>query len=1105
MDYRSAQTASRAGRAPVAQDKHHRHHHDHHQTNYDSDRSTTLDSLKDLMAFSQRTSRARHEDILFAAKHARAQMPAQFREPPSSTGSHGTITTSSIQLGSNFHSSNRHNNDDDLTSDSTPSSTFSAGPDAESTRASVHYQRGSHRVRKSTGRFGHNGGDEKRTATDILSGVVNTSALFRTFKEWRPDDATDTGIFEDADAGTQNMENNDLDAESTTNFGVINSLGQFDKENRGSVKQKGGLGGPLADSPRRNRAVLQATVQNESELSIVMTAAAQKPALQPSPLRKTSVLRAASATAPAMASALKKSATTGMIRDASMKKQQQQQQQQQKQVAAVFEHSPLLDEISSPETSAGSREDIDLGISTVAAPVSTVMAASKRVSSAPPAPMSSAMALAKTDSSNDGATNQSFIVPSKSFPLLHNLVTGTIRFTPGNYFYSKSMDARNKYQLPAGPLPEDEKEIFIDIETIREEVKRLQEHDEMLQNEIIQGEIKYKSLLDRFYSLANKPHDNGFTADLDHPLKESQEENQLLQHKILELEADLDIIHTQYEEQAQTSASLTAERDAAVARASAAADKAQKLGADLEALRQRMAAPAQRPNQEAQRRIQQLEQMVAERERVIKALKGEREAANSSHREEQRLHKEHIARMDAEKRMLSGDHAKCQDEKYALTTAKDALAQKNTALKEKLHAVRQQCKDREVSVHTIVDRQRTQITKLQVLLREKEKSVHQLDENFRKLRESWSSKDETLMRMTEVLGQWPGGLPQEHRGALPAVDATQDLEDANVHDVHDVHDEHEFDVDGDDFQSEQGDEHNPNNNGGFAMPQDQHDDQHDDEDLAHSDGASDSGMSAVDHSMDENMTSAFIIPDLEFQPGTGEQGHCQGEGEEDYGAAVDEELEKELAQVHAAVRNAAAKAKAEAEAKAKTKPTLSKTSKTTTTQQKSVSFQTSTANTVHHTSKAMPMPASATTVCKHNRVNCVVCCQQAGPVGENEKVTVAVPRPLHASKSVKSVLPDASMDPGSALAYVMKLLDDERRHLWMQILAMRRNGETEEARNDQQRPRRVLREAEALWNAYVLKVEQLNRLDDVLEGQRAAGQDMTREEIDVTITRILEV
>lgn len=564
----------------------------------------------------------------------------------------------------------------------------------------------------------------------------------------------------------------------------------------------------------------------------------------------------------------------------------------------------------------------------------------------------------------------------------------------------------------------------------------------------------------------------------------------MLKSKILELESDLDIFHTQYEEQAQASASLESDRDAAVKRANAAADKADKLGAELESLRARLANSAHRPNQEAQRRIQQLEQKVAERERVIKALEDEREAANSSHREEQRLHKERLVRMDAEKRMLSGDHSKCQDEKHALKTAKDALINKNTALKEKLQTLWQQCKDRETSVHAIVDHQRTQITKLQTLLREKEKSVHQLDENFRRLRESWSSKDETLMRMTEVLGQWPGGLPKEHRGALRT--GRQNLEEI------DINDKHEF---GNDLQSERANEHNLDNDS-FTAPQDQQNDNYD-ADQAHSDGLSDSGMSPEDQSMDENMTSAFIIPDLEFQPENGEQSNAD---EGSYSAVLDEELAEELAQVHVAVQNASAKAKANAETfteratkNSGIKPTLSKASKMT-TQQKSVSFQTSTANTQHRTSHFTS--TSAKSACKHNHVNCVVCCQQAGSVSENEKVTVAVPRPLLVSESV---LPDASMDPGSALAYVMKLLDDERRHLWMQILTMRRNGESEEARNDQQRPRRVLREAEALWKAYVLKVEQLNRLDDVLEGQRAAGQDMTREEIDVTITRILEV
>ncbi|CAK7266974.1 hypothetical protein SEPCBS119000_002301 [Sporothrix epigloea] len=1076
MDHRTGLTATRGSRAPTARDNHHDHHQKNH-VNYDSDRSTTLDSLKDLMKLSQRTSQARQEDILFAAKHARSQMPAQFREPPSSTGSHGTITTSSIHLGNNFLA-NRHN--DELTSGSAPSSIFSAGPDAESTRASVHVQRASHRVRKPTAWHGHNGGDEKRTATDILSGVVNTSALFRTFQEWRPDDITDTGIFEDADAGIQI---DDLNAESTTNFGVIDNAGLVDKENRGSVKQKSG---PLTNPARRNRTVLQATVQNETDPSIAMTAANPQPAMQSLPMRKASSLRAVSAMATAPAP--RKPGVSVVTSE------KNQQQQQLRQATAIAQSSSLSDKTSSPETSFSSREDIDLGVGAISAPVSATKAP-KHVDSAAHIPTSNIMALAKTES-KDGATNQSFIVSATSFPILRNLVTGTLRFTPGNYFYSKSLDAQNRLQLPAGLTPEDEKEIFVDIETIREEVKRLQEHDEMLQNEIIQGEIKYKSLLDRFYSISHKSQDSDSPANPDHLLRRSEEENQLLQSKILELETDLDIIHTQYEEQAQESASLTSDRDAAVIRANAATDKAKILATELEALRVRVAHSAQRPDQEAQRRIQQLEQKVAERERVIKALEVEREAASSSHRQEQRLHKERIVRMDAEKRMLNGDHAKCKDEKYALTTANDALAHKNTALKEKLRGLWQQCKDRETTVHTIVDRQRTQITKLQTLLREKEKSVHQLDENFRKLRESWSSKDETLMRMTGVLEQWPGGLPKQHRGALKTTSGTQESENL------DLHNEHEIDEDEYLCESNQAHRHNPSNDG-YTASKDRESDKYD-ADQAQSDDESLSCMSTGDLSMDENMTSAFIIPDLEFQPEADEQGHDGGD--ENLSAALDEELEEELAQVHLAVRNASAKAKMSAEAstetaatKNKTKSTLSKAGKTT-TKPKSVVFQTSAANTTDHTAHFTSV--STKPICKHNRVNCVVCCQQAGPVGEYEKVTVAVPRPLFASKAV---LPDASMDPGSALAYVMKLLDDERKHLWMQILEMRRSGESEEARNDQQRPRRALREAETLWKAYVLKVEQLNRLDDVLEGQRAAGQDMTREEIDVTITRVLEV
>ncbi len=512
----------------------------------------------------------------------------------------------------------------------------------------------------------------------------------------------------------------------------------------------------------------------------------------------------------------------------------------------------------------------------------------------------------------------------------------------------------------------------------------------------------------------------------------------------MELETSLNITRTQYEEQIRAYGNLAAERDTAVTRANSAVDKIKKLTADLAALRERLATSSQRPGQEAQRRIQQLEQMVVEREHVIKALKDERNAANSSHREECRLHRDRIARMEAEKSMLSGDHAKCHEEKSALATAKDALAQQNTVLREKARAARQHGKDREAAVHAIVEQQRNKITKLQVLLREREKSIQQVDEQFQKFRDSLLVREEVRMRTDEVSGR------------LNAVGAPE-----RQAEMDDLDDEDDADYD---------------------------DDKADDEE---SDSGSDSGHSDMYDSMDDNMTSAFLMHDLDFPTET-------VEAREDRQDVDEQELEEELVQVREA-------AEREAELKASGSAT------TRTAQQKSVSFQTT--NTAPHATRSSVASTTTTaaTVCRHNRVNCVICCQKAGPVGENLKVTVAVPRPIPArgaeleqKQRQRQLLPDPTMDPGSALAYVMKLLDDERRHLWMQIQAMRKQGEAEEGRNDKQRPRQALREAEELWKAYVLKVEQLNRLDDVLEGQREAGQDMTREEIDVTITRILE-
>ncbi|OAA63739.1 hypothetical protein SPI_03902 [Niveomyces insectorum RCEF 264] len=1057
MDSGNVQTANRPGRIP---DRRRKTAQSQQKSvapdfQYESDRSSTLDSLKFLMAANQRDEfrhgKSRQDDILFAAKRARAQMPPQFREPPSSTGSHGTITASSIHL----------DNNNDGTCSSTPSSSaFSAGPDAESTRASVHFQRGCHRVHKTTGRFsGSEDGDgskgKKKTVSNILNGIANTSALFRTFKEWRPDDETDLEIFRDQEQIRDHDDHSSCaeDNPSTTNFGVLDNLAQYDKENHVPPRSSP----PITARPleRRERAVLQPTVQNESDMSIVISAAVHEQSLG-----KKSIANAASSLRQeVLATATTQRTTNGKASKNSNNKKPQ----------VTRQPSPLLDELTSPETSADTGEDVKPGIETVLAP-------EDRIGSA---------AVAGKTESRDAATSQSFIVPSKSFPLLHNIVTtGTLRFTPGAFFYGTSVDAQRKYQLPPGPVPNDEKEIFIDVENIRKEVIRLQEHDEMLQDEIFQGEKKYRTLLERFYSSTHKSSDSGFNSgsELAQPLKDSQEQNQALQTRIMELEVASDLARTRDKEQAQVIADLTTQRNAALQRAASFADKCNKLAADAEAVREKLATSSHRPNQ-LTRRVQQLEQMVAERDRVIKALKDEREAANSSRREECRLHKDHIARINAEKNMLSGDHAKCAEEKATLAATKNALAQRKAALKEQVHAMRQQCRDREATFHAVVDRQRTQIAKLQLLLKNKETSMRQLDEDFRKLRESWSSKDETLMRMTEVFQAWPGGFSSERWETMHTEATTEDEEKRGKR-----NDADNLTTDHDEYQSdfgEQEEEGIPNNHKLPFTSQQQKDIREDSDN-----DASDVGQSAMDHSVEENMTSAFIIPDLDFQTEENEdEDECPAE-------LPDDEKPDGPKATSTETRNPTDEFAAS---------------------QKTVSFRT---NKVMHTVEG-PTGSSASpasTLCKHSQVNCVICCQKAGPPLDNEKVTVAVPRPILANGAeAASVAAEGAasyaqrlaakpgMSPGDALAYVMKLLNDERRHLWMQIQASRKEGAAEETRNETaRRPRQVSREPEELWKAYVLKVEQLNRLDDVLEGQRVAGQDMSREMIDVTITRILQ-
>jgi hypothetical protein len=95
-----------------------------------------------------------------------------------------------------------------------------------------------------------------------------------------------------------------------------------------------------------------------------------------------------------------------------------------------------------------------------------------------------------------------------------------------------------------------------------------------------------------------------------------------------------------------------------------------------------------------------------------------------------------------------------------------------------------------------------------------------------------------------------------------------------------------------------------------------------------------------------------------------------------------------------------------------------------------------------------------------------------------------------------------TMPPGDALAIVLKELDDEARHLEMQMQAkMLELFKLDKATHG--RKRKLLRvEYQDLQREYENKTAQIYRLHDVLEGQKRAGQLMTQEEVDVTVASI---
>lgn len=151
-------------------------------------------------------------------------------------------------------------------------------------------------------------------------------------------------------------------------------------------------------------------------------------------------------------------------------------------------------------------------------------------------------------------------------------------------------------------------------------------------------------------------------------------------------------------------------------------------------------------------------------------------------------------------------------------------------------------------------------------------------------------------------------------------------------------------------------------------------------------------------------------------------------------------------------------------------------------------------------------------LCEHSCRNCIVCSRitsHRGVISASEaasgKKRVAVSRPVPVTdRNVAGDDPTIrpAQSPGHALALVIKGLEDETEHLQMELSRL----QAEYNKSDKSIGRRgrlsLAESIRTLLKRMEVKNDQIYTLYDVLEGQKAAGQAMTEEEVEMTVLNI---
>lgn len=258
---------------------------------------------------------------------------------------------------------------------------------------------------------------------------------------------------------------------------------------------------------------------------------------------------------------------------------------------------------------------------------------------------------------------------------------------------------------------------------------------------------------------------------------------------------------------------------------------------------------------------------------------------------------------------------------------------------------------------------------------------------------------------------------------------------------------------------------------------------------------------------DENMTSAFFLPDITVQTeeSAGELPPQVGQ-EDTRRVAFDDVAVENEEQTRVREHNTQAKSKQVASVQQKTVPSLSKDARRVLD------------SLCEHECRNCSICTRISTHEKH--ANCrvtttttVVSREGGAATRDDKKKAIRIPRPVPVTDRMPEPLLRGayedeptmrpSQPPGQALAIVMKQMEDEIRHLEMEINAKQARLNVSDKSLSRRDRKALTAELHELLRRHDARSDQLYNLFDVLEGQKIAGQTMTQEEVDMTINSIL--